>query len=165
MVNNFPNDFWEEMQSKVEFIPTEKIPDNVLFTAVKMFLFEKNKILLTKVPRGWDLPTGHKENNEDIFQAVKRETEEETGIIANQSQFIGYLKLAQVKQNEKNKKYPLTSGIGVFACKNFVKSNFDKPLCEATKRCFRDINSVSKIHHRWSPLMESIMRYAYSIES
>lgn len=163
-VKTFPKDLWEETQSIVEFIPSNDIPEDIQFTAVKVFLFDKNKLLLTKVPRGWDIPTGHKEEGEDLFNAIKRETLEETGVIVKQKKFIGYLKLTQIKQNEINKKYPPISAIAVFTCRDFTISDFTTPSHEATERCFYYINRVAEIHHRWSPLNESMMKYAYLTE-
>jgi len=163
MIKDFPRDFWEETQSALEFIPTNDVPADILFTAVKMFLFDENKILLTKVPRGWDTPAGHIEKGEDIFDAVKRETQEEAGVVAGQIRFIGYLKIVQLKRNEKNEKYPQVSGIGIFLCRDFELLDFSNPLHEATERRFQNIDKVVEIHHRWSPLNESIMRYAYRL--
>ena len=164
MMPTFPKDFWEETQGSLEFIPSNDIPIDITFTAVKMFLFDKDKILLTKVPRGWDMPTGHKEEGEDLYRAVIRETQEETGVIVKQPKFIGYLKITQVTKNENNKKYPSISAIAIFCCRDFSIVDFITPLHEATEMCFYDINKVAEIHHRWSPLNESMMRYAYSIK-
>jgi len=161
MTETFPEDFWEETQSTLEFIPTSDIPTDVIFTAVKMFLFDGDKILLTKVPRGWDTPAGHREEGEDIFDAVKRETQEEAGVVVGETRFIGYLKLIQLERNEKNKKYPQVSGIGIFLCRDFTLLDFSNPLHEATERRFQNIDKIAEIHHRWSPLNESIMRYVY----
>ncbi|KKP43247.1 MAG: hypothetical protein A2639_02980 [Candidatus Staskawiczbacteria bacterium RIFCSPHIGHO2_01_FULL_34_27] len=161
IIQAFPKDFWEQEQSNIEFILTDDAPADIPFTAVKMLLFDDHKLLLTKVPRGWDIPTGHKEEGEDIAEAVKRETLEETGVVANQMIFIGYLKLIKAAQNEQNKKYPPVSAIGVFVCKDFTVSDFSEPLHEATERCFQEIDKIGEIHHSWSSLMESIMWYAY----
>lgn len=162
MTQTFPKDFWEQAQTNIEFIATSYISGDIPFTAVKMLLFDDHKLLLTKVPRGWDIPTGHKEEGESIVETVKRETLEETGVTAKNVIFIGYLKLTQVVQNEQNKKYPPLSAIGVFICRDFTVSDFNKPLHEATERCFQEIDRIGEIHHYWPPIMESIMRYAYS---
>ena len=46
----------------------------------KAILYIDNKILLLKNDRGWDLPGGHLEKDEDIEDGLVREIEEETGL-------------------------------------------------------------------------------------
>lgn len=158
--DKFPKDFWKETQSSIEFIPTNLTPKNICFTAIKMFIFRNEKILLTKVPRGWDIPTGHIEKDETLIETARRETKEETGAKLIKTQFIGYLKLLKLKENEENKRYPKISAIAIFLSTDFKLGPLENKF-EATDRKLQKINSVQEIHHNWTELMESIMRYAY----
>jgi 8-oxo-dGTP diphosphatase len=51
---------------------------------------KEGKILLVKSPRrGWEFPGGQVEVGEDLITALKREVEEESGIIINVKQLVG----------------------------------------------------------------------------
>jgi len=160
--DKFPKDFWKETQNSIEFIPTSLIPKNIHFTAIKMFIFRNENILLTKVPRGWDIPTGHIEQGETLIETARRETKEETGAKLITAQFIGYFKLLKLKENKENKRYPKISAIAVFLSTDFKIGPLENKF-EATDRKLQKINSIQKIHHNWTDLMESVMRYAYSL--
>ena len=50
-----------------------------------------NKVLLLKRNDGnnvWEIPGGKRENNEDIVDALKREVQEETGLIINEYKLV-----------------------------------------------------------------------------
>lgn len=69
---------------KVEFYPIKEIPDNKLLFAVVMarttcgWLFARHRDRLT-----WDMPGGHREESEPIWNTASRELYEETGAIAS----------------------------------------------------------------------------------
>lgn len=110
----FSAEHWPETNSHVEFIPTTTLPD-LPVTAVKVYVFQDNQLLLTNIAnRGWDLPGGHIEAGETPERALIRELKEETGATVKRFLFIGFLKITNEKENERNTKYPKVSCILVY---------------------------------------------------
>ncbi|MDO8659321.1 MAG: NUDIX domain-containing protein [Candidatus Parcubacteria bacterium] len=159
----FPIDFWIETQNKLTFVLSKNLPKKIKMTAVKCVIFRGNKILMTKVPRGWDIPTGHIEKGETPEEAIKREVMEETGTVLKKFHLLGYLHSVKVKENEKNKKYPKISAIPVFVADKFtVQKKFEK-LLEATDRKFFKISKDGLVESQnHSFLMKMIFSYVLS---
>lgn len=163
IAKEFPDDFWEDTQSKLTFIQATTVPKHILSTAVKCIILRHGKILLTKVPRGWDIPTGHIENRETALQAVIREVFEETGVTVLTCHLLGYLHLEKFKKNEKNKKYPKISAIPIYIGDKFIVRRSFKKLYEATDRKFFKLSADGSIQSQnWSLLMNKIFLCALS---
>lgn len=156
----FPTDFWEDTQNKLTFVISKTLPQKIAMTAVKCIIIRHDSILLTKIQRGWDIPTGHIEDGESPEEAVKREVFEETGTILQSSYLLGYLYSVKVKENERNKKYPKISTIPVFVGEKFViRRKFEKKY-EATDRNFFKLHKDGSIQSQnWSPLMKAIFSF------
>lgn len=160
MNKTFQFDFWEHTQSKIEFIPTNAIPQDIPLTAVKGLLIKDNKILLTKVKRGWDIPSGHIEEGETPEQALIREVMEETGATVNSFALLGYMRLTKVQENEINKKYPSLSAIPVYISKEFITPEKFDAQFEAEESELVPQSDILKYHHGWTPMWDDILEYA-----
>lgn len=158
-MNTFSPDFWDKTQSQITFIPSSALPVDLPITAVKGFVIQKDKVLLTQVQRGWDLPTGHVEVGETPEEAFLRETFEETGAEVRDYILLGYMRLVQIIQNEQNKQYPELSGIAVFASSDFVLRDFI-PNSEACARKLVEANQLEQMHHHWTGMMNDILIFA-----
>ncbi|MEK7564593.1 MAG: NUDIX domain-containing protein [Patescibacteria group bacterium] len=156
----FPSDFWEKTQNKLTFKVSKSLPWDIRMTAIKCIIIRNNKILMTKVPRGWDIPTGHIEEGETPEDALKREVFEETGTILHSYTLLGYLHSVKIKENKENKKYPKISAIPIFIANKFtVKKKFEK-LHEATDRKFFKILDDGSVENQdTSLLMKRIFLY------
>ena len=85
-----------------------KNPDNLtdneidsIVTRVKVFLInDNNEILVATSNGGCQLPGGHREENEDLLDTVKREVQEETGIILDNNE-IG-MPFFEIRHYNKN---------------------------------------------------------------
>lgn len=111
-----------------EFYLSNYLPSKKLCTAVFGILEYKNKIILTKTKRGWELPGGHIEKEETIEEALKREILEETGAHVDGYQLIGYRKIIASKRirNKNGRKYPFpVSYIPYY--KIFTEHKIDNP--------------------------------------
>lgn len=73
------------------------MPDTKLCTAVFGAPQSNGKIVLTKTNRGWELPGGHIEVGETIFDTLQRELIEETGFKYTKAVLFGYRKTISKK--------------------------------------------------------------------
>jgi 8-oxo-dGTP pyrophosphatase MutT (NUDIX family) len=161
--NTFPTDFWEDTQNSLSFIMTGNPPRKIRATAVKCILIRKGRILLTKIPRGWDIPTGHIEDGESPGEAIVREVFEETGAVLQSFHLLGYLRSVKLRENEKNMKYPKISAIPIYVADKFVVRRKFEKLNEVTDRNFFKINRDGSINSQnWSLLMKAIFSRAIS---
>lgn len=159
----FPTDFWEDTQNSLSFVMTGNLPLKIRATAVKCILIRKGRIILTKIPRGWDIPTGHIEDGESPTEAIVREVFEETGAVLQSFHLLGYLRSVKLRENERNMKYPKISAIPIYIADKFVVRRKFEKLNEATDRSFFKINRDGSISSQdWSLLMKAIFSQAIS---
>jgi 8-oxo-dGTP pyrophosphatase MutT (NUDIX family) len=59
----------------------EEPPEAAAITAVFLVAFRNSRMLAIRNERGWDLPGGHLEPDEDLITALKREVREEAGVV------------------------------------------------------------------------------------
>jgi 8-oxo-dGTP pyrophosphatase MutT (NUDIX family) len=156
----FQLDFLEKTQSNIEFIATDTLPQNITLTAVIGMLIRGDTILLTKIPRGWDFPSGHIEENETPEQAMMREVMEETGATLHSLALLGYLELTKTTENELNNRYPLLSAIPVYVSSDFTLPDIFDNKFEAEECKVIGQKDISKHHHRWTPMWNDILEYA-----
>jgi len=87
-----------------------EVPPLELCTAVFCIaIAEVDKIVLTKVARGWSLLGGHIEDNETALDALVRESQEEGGFTPHNPQLFAYKKLTSrvpVVHQDPTKMYP-----------------------------------------------------------
>jgi nucleoside triphosphatase YtkD len=159
----FTAEYWPDTNSRVEFYPTATVPD-LPVTAVKIYVFQDDNLLLTHIrSRGWDLPGGHIEPGETPEQAVIRELKEETGATVKYIELIGYLKVTNEQENEKNKKYPKESCDLVYKGYDaVVNANYSFKL-EASGSKFVPIDVLPRIHHQWNTAKAQVVSYAASV--
>ena len=65
---------------EVKFYKTEEVDDSLLFAAVIVSKYKGKWVLCKHRDRDtWEVPGGHREDNETILDTAKRELYEETG--------------------------------------------------------------------------------------
>lgn len=157
----FSNEYWNDTESKVEFIAANTVKKGLLITAVKVYIILHNKLLLTCVKRGWDLPGGHIEKGESPQEALTREVMEETGGVIGEFFMLGYLKITKMKKNSTNKQYPKRSCILIYVSKNIkFQPYFDLSRFEAFESKFIHINQIHIYHHYWTKMKKQILNLA-----
>ncbi len=85
----------------------ESIEDKM--TSVASFITNNNNLLLVYVrSRGWDIPGGHIDNGESIFEAAQRELIEEAGIEININSFSPFalFHIHSLLKEPRQPKYP-----------------------------------------------------------
>jgi 8-oxo-dGTP diphosphatase len=156
----FTEEYWPETASRIKCFPATA-PPNLPVTAVKIYVFQDGKLLLTHIKtRGWDLPGGHVEMGETPEQAVVRELQEETGATVGRFKLIGYLNVTNEEQNEQNRKYPKTSCILLYKGTNLTFDAHHKFQLEATASQLVLISELPKIHHNWNTHKAQVAEYA-----
>lgn len=156
----FAAEYWPETLSRVEFFPATQ-PPNLPVSAVKIYVFQGDNLLLTKITgRGWDLPGGHIEAGETPEEAIVRELQEETGASIKNFVFIGYLKITNQQENERNKKYPKESCILVYKSYEAEVDANHKFQFEASESRFVALQELPSVHHDWNEAKAQVLAYA-----
>ena len=86
------------------------IPDESLVTATSVYVFSGDNIILTDGAgdgrHGFEIPGGHKEENESSYDCAYRELYEETGIKCDYLKQFGYIKFTSLDSQNVNNEYP-----------------------------------------------------------
>jgi len=161
-MSSFATEFWPETHSQVEFLPAA-LPPDLLVTAVKIYVFRGDSVLLTDIAtRGWDVPGGHVEAGETPEQTVVRELREETGARVEKSALIGYLKITNTKETTRNKKYPKVSCMLVYKGYGARLDAGHSFELEARGCQFTPLEELAHVHHGWNDAKAQVMAYAFS---
>lgn len=164
-MSQFATEYWPDTESRVGFFPSTTPPD-LPVTAVKVYVFQDNNLLLTNITsRGWDLPGGHIEPGETLEQTAIRELQEEAGAKARRFELIGYLKITNEKENERNRKYPPVSCILVYRGYDATLDSDHSFQLEASECKFVPIDHLPKVHHDWNEAKAQVVNYAFGYES
>lgn len=100
----------ENLDTRWEFILSNSLPEEAYVSAVMAIPFWNGKFALVHTKRGWGIPGGHREKEENVSECLERELEEEIGAhkIGSRKLF-GYRKIMnpERKIGEKTeRKYP-----------------------------------------------------------
>ena len=72
----------------------EELPTRKTVSAVFLIAFSDRKILSVRNERGWDIPGGHLEGDEDFLHGLRREVREEAGALVKEAKPYGILSSA-----------------------------------------------------------------------
>jgi 8-oxo-dGTP diphosphatase len=157
----FLTEYWPDTNSHVTFFPATLQPA-LPVSAVKIYVFQGNKLLLANITsRGWDLPGGHIETNETPEQALKRELKEETGATIENLKLIGYLKITNEKENQRNKQYPRQSCMLIYKGSGAILEANHNFKLEATESKFVSLEELPYFHHNWNEAKAQVVEYAF----
>lgn len=75
----------------IDFYDNEIETEKIIFVVISAFYKEQLVLVKHKERTTWEIPGGHRENNESAFKAAKRELYEETGALDfNLERVCGY---------------------------------------------------------------------------
>ncbi|OBZ17072.1 NUDIX domain-containing protein [Bacillus sp. FJAT-26390] len=97
------------------------LPRLELITGSFVLAFQEDQLLLTNLAeRGWDIPGGHVEAGETPIEAMKRELYEETRVLVESPQLLGYERI-RLFTKPNNYKYPYPDSYMVFYCAKIIQ--------------------------------------------
>lgn len=110
MFSQYIYESWSGNPVKLTWIADNQMPNKHLVTSVHAFCFEGDKLLLVRIEgRGFNVPGGHLEQDEEPLEALNRELLEEAYVTACDPRLLGHI-IVDHSENERfdpNGKYPL----------------------------------------------------------
>ncbi|MBL1150998.1 MAG: NUDIX hydrolase [Armatimonadetes bacterium] len=150
-MRRFPTGRWQKRQ--LEFQPAPARPPFKPFAAL-MFVWDGDKVLLTNIPgRGWCIPSGGVEPEEDPKDAAIRETMEEGGAEVTCVTYLGCYRVIE-------KGHTRWASAFVSRLASFVDIPSDS---EATDRRLATMEELPDIYHHWDALLEAVFRYSSEV--
>lgn len=102
---------WAPLPNTRSWIIDDSMPPIELISSVFGFIFDnEGRLLLTKNKRGWGLPGGHIEKDEDLEAALHREVAEETNCEIEIIKSFGYQVIESTGEKPHNYQYPHPKG-------------------------------------------------------
>lgn len=106
---------WLPQPNESQLILSSELPPKHLITSVFGLIFKGDLVLLSKLAhRGWDLPSGHAEPDENPVSALHREVYEETRVEIVHPKLVGYQKIFLLGKKPPSYKYPFPVSYQLF---------------------------------------------------
>jgi len=144
-----------------EFYISENLPPKELCTATFCVGMYKDKIVLTRSHRGWELLGGHIEKGETIAEALEREALEEGGFKIDRYKLFGYRKYIAKKKVKSggNFEYPFPVSYNP----HFIAISENEPGNCCDDECFErglfTIDEVEKLSIKSYPLIKASLPF------
>lgn len=152
-------------QVRWKFYPSTDLPPSNLCTAVFCLPFQRDKILLVRHPnRNWEMPGGHIDDGEDVYQALQREVLEEGRIKIVNPRIIGYRKVITTTPQDRRDgktKYPHPFSYIPFFMTRFDEIEDSVPESEILERKLFSREEASVVLQRDSNY--KIVDYTYTL--
>ena len=137
---------------KITLIPKGSIIKKSEVSAVFLIGFIGEKIVACRNERGWDIPGGHLENEEELIDGLRREAEEEAGV-----SFVDAMPYAKSSTSNKGKykdKYMV-----VFVSNSCKLEDFT-PKPDALERDLLDTETLIERYHGEKDLLCDLIQKA-----
>lgn len=151
---------WNENVSW-EFYLSENMPPAELCPAACCIAKYKDKIVLTRNHRGWEILGGHLEKGETVEEAFRREALEEGGFTVDRYKLFGYRKITTKKKvkNDRNFEYPFPISYNP----HFIAISESEPCECSAEECFErglfTIDQIEKLSIISYPLIEASLPF------
>lgn len=146
----FPTVVWHERQ--VTFRPRRTCRGVQPIYAVLLFAFFGDRVVLSEIEgRGWSIPSGHLQEGETPEQAMRREAQEEAGILLERMQLLG----VYVLQEADGSRWYAPVFLGEVAHFTAIPDS-----SESHGVLLIPPEDVQEVYHFWDPLVAEVFRYA-----
>jgi len=140
-------------RQRLEFFPAPYHPPLRAF-AVLVFPWMNEQVLLCHIgDRGWCVPSGRVEPNEESIHAAQREAIEEAGAVLSEVQYIGCYRISERTEVR-------WAEVFVTSVADLVEIGCPE---ESLGRKLVDPSELPGIYHQWNPLIEEVFRYSREI--
>ncbi len=153
--------YWHaDKSAKALFEPIAFKPPTKQVTASFTFIFDKTrqKLVLTKLRRGWGVPGGHREKGETPEQCAIREAYEETSIHIKNLHVIGRRRVDNRRKNDLKRKYPYKSYLLFFIAEINGVDDFDNSF-ETSERAIVDIDKLGEYISNEKSFFNEVFKY------
>jgi 8-oxo-dGTP diphosphatase len=149
-LTGFPTVRWHD--KLVTFRPRRSYRGLQPIRAVLLFAFFGDRVVLSDIEgRGWSVPSGHVRAGETPQQAMRREAQEEAGIVLRKMQPLG----VYVIQEEDGGRYYAPVFIG--------EASHFSPIDDQSEShgvLLIPPEDVQEVYHLWDSLVAEVFRYA-----
>ncbi|OGZ73113.1 MAG: hypothetical protein A2908_01115 [Candidatus Staskawiczbacteria bacterium RIFCSPLOWO2_01_FULL_38_12b] len=137
---------------KITLIPKGAIIKKSEVSAVFLIGFISEKVVACRNERGWDIPGGHLENEEELIDGLRREAEEEAGVSFMNA--ILYAKSTTSSKGKYKDKYMV-----VFVSNSCKLEDFT-PKPDALERDLLDTETLIERYHGEKDLLCDLIQKA-----
>lgn len=151
---------WLPQPNESQLILSSELPPKHLITSVFGLIFKGELLLLSKlVHRGWDLPGGHIEPDENPVSALHREIYEEAKVEIGHSKLVGCQKILLLGKKPPGYEYPFPVSYQLFFT---AKVSGLKPFSASQEVLERDFFSRSQLQNielaqQWLEIYEAAL--------
>lgn len=147
---SFPTVSWHDRQ--VTFRPRRTWRGIQPLYAVLLFAFFGDRVVLCDIEgRGWSIPSGHLQQGETPEEAIRREAQEEAGIILDKIQPLGVYVLREADGSQ----WYAPVFVGEVAHFTTIPDS-----SESHGVLLIPPEDVQEVYHLWDPLIAEVFRYA-----
>ncbi len=97
------------------------IPDEVSCSSAYVLAFREGQVLMAQLDRGVDIPGGHIDPGETVYDAMVREAQEETGIVIKSAQVFAVQTIEVFADKPENYPYPYPTSHQAF----YITTDFE----------------------------------------
>ena len=158
-VRTFPLVLWKNETATFIAASDERLRDpTVPAPAALVFPFYGDRVVLADiVSRGWCIPSGHVEPGETLFDAVRREAEEEAGVTLGKTAFLGWFILTHTSTGQVRHAPTYIAEVRTLG----------GPVVAAESRGAQLVNieDVADLYFSWDVLLAAVFDHAWQEKS
>lgn len=140
-------------RQRLEFFPAPYHPPLRAFAVLVFPWMDKNILLCNIGDRGWCIPSGRVEPNEESAAAAQREAIEEAGAVLEEIQYLGCYRISERTEVR-------WAEVFVASVADLVEIGCPE---ESLGRKVVTMEELPEIYHQWNPLIEEVFRYSREV--